>query len=102
MFVLVQLENGCGLSLIFSINIFKKFYFFRSETLKKCIQCPIDWILISEHCYYANKDQLSWKDADDYCKNEGAYLIKIDDDQEYDLLVDYLNGQEGKFWVRIR
>jgi hypothetical protein len=74
---------------------------FWSVSSNRCVECPDEWVIFSGHCYFINKEKLSWNDAEESCKSQGANLMKIDSDAEYDLTFSfyeqYANG--GNLWV---
>jgi len=41
-----------------------------------------DWKSDGNKCYYLNKQTLSWRDADEYCKTQGGYLASIHSNKE--------------------
>lgn len=41
--------------------------------------CPDgdDWKYFMGHCYYVNKDLLTFREANTYCNSKGAHLVSI-------------------------
>ncbi len=74
---------------------------FWSNSSLVCIECPIGWIIYSGHCYYINKNGLSWDDSLTWCRNNSAEFLIVNDPDEYNLLynfyVTYLGS--GTLWV---
>ncbi|XP_016296798.1 C-type lectin domain family 10 member A-like [Sinocyclocheilus anshuiensis] len=60
--------------------------------------CKRGWILYKSSCFLFSSDQLNWSGARDYCKAQGALLLKIqEDDEEW----AFLNNQTipTSYWV---
>ncbi|XP_070560314.1 C-type mannose receptor 2-like [Ptychodera flava] len=38
--------------------------------------CPSDWKLFQNKCYYFGTNRITWQDADAYCKEQGGQLAK--------------------------
>ncbi|KAL0194204.1 hypothetical protein M9458_012500, partial [Cirrhinus mrigala] len=49
--------------------------------------CKSGWIAYESSCFLFSKNQADWSGARDYCKAQGALLLKIkDNDKEWDFL----------------
>ncbi|XP_074552063.1 galactose-specific lectin nattectin-like [Halichoeres trimaculatus] len=48
--------------------------------------CPSGWVTHGSECYQFNNIHLSWFDAEEYCKNEGAQLASAKNSQQYRFL----------------
>ena len=61
-------------------------------------RCPYGWYDYNGACYKFFREVLNFKDAEDYCRDEGAYLVSIHSQQEL-AQVTCLMPSNG--WVRI-
>ncbi len=74
---------------------------FRSTSSNKCVQCPGTWTIFSGSCYFVNKKKQNWNDAEDWCKSEGANLLKINNQAEYESTTEFYAQFAGgdDLWV---
>ncbi|XP_063963415.1 uncharacterized protein LOC129273234 [Lytechinus pictus] len=63
--------------------------------------CGNGWAWDDHSCYLFGSDTRSWSDARDYCQSQGADLVTIESDREFDFLVDYYRHRYSsrKFWI---
>ncbi|XP_056313226.1 C-type lectin domain family 10 member A isoform X3 [Danio aesculapii] len=60
--------------------------------------CKSDWIAYKSSCFLFSETQISWSEARDYCKQHGALLLKIqDDNDEWSFLNNYTIPKH--YWV---
>ncbi|RXN32426.1 C-type lectin domain family 10 member A-like protein [Labeo rohita] len=60
--------------------------------------CKSGWITYESSCFFFSNNKVNWSEARDYCKEQGALLLKIqDNDKEW----AFLNAQTTNtfFWV---
>lgn len=70
----------------------------------KCVECPKDWILFNDKCYFisSDKQKLTWNNALEYCVNSSSILITIDFDSKFPKeLFRVIKGVSSaqKFWI---
>ncbi len=53
-----------------------------SDTDVSVANCKPGWILYRSSCFLFSSDKLIWSEARDYCKAQGALLLKIQEDNE--------------------
>ncbi|XDV21649.1 hypothetical protein PO909_026704 [Leuciscus waleckii] len=46
------------------------------------VTCKSAWILYKSSCFLFSNNKLNWAEARDYCKAQGALLLKIEEDEE--------------------
>ena len=64
--------------------------------------CGKGWLGFNSHCYLISTlwHNITWNGASDYCKDNGSYLIEIDNDKEMDFLYDVLFPDIHRFyWI---
>uniref|UniRef100_A0A671UBX8 C-type lectin domain-containing protein n=1 Tax=Sparus aurata TaxID=8175 RepID=A0A671UBX8_SPAAU len=66
---------------------------FKADT---CGKCQEGWEQNGPQCYYFSTDKLTWEQARDECRRDGADLVKIESEDE---LRDKMVEGEGKFWI---
>ena len=72
----------------------------RSVETKSCRYCPIGWAIYNNHCYFINNNKLNWKSANSFCNAYGGFLIKINDQNEYNTLHSFSQKYSlNTFWV---
>ncbi|XP_056098627.1 asialoglycoprotein receptor 1-like [Rhinichthys klamathensis goyatoka] len=54
----------------------------RNKTADVPVTCKSGWILFKSSCFLFSSNKLSWTGARDYCKAQGALLLKIEEDDE--------------------
>ncbi|XP_056098622.1 asialoglycoprotein receptor 1-like [Rhinichthys klamathensis goyatoka] len=54
----------------------------RNKTADVPVTCKSGWILFKSSCFLFSNNKLSWTEARDYCKTQGALLLKIEEDDE--------------------
>ncbi|KAK7163920.1 hypothetical protein R3I94_002590 [Phoxinus phoxinus] len=54
----------------------------RNKTADVPITCKSGWISYKSSCFLFSINELSWTEARDYCKAQGASLLKIEEDDE--------------------
>ncbi|XP_039621081.1 killer cell lectin-like receptor subfamily G member 1 [Polypterus senegalus] len=63
--------------------------------------CPEWWQLYKENCYYFSTNKSTWDTSREDCRSRGANLIKVEDQQELDLL-----RQQSRvhltFWIGLK
>jgi hypothetical protein len=65
--------------------------------------CPNSFTVYSGRCYSTiTGTLLTWADAQTYCVNNGGYLMIINNQAEYDLLLTfYAASGAGRVWVYV-
>ena len=58
-----------------------------------CIQCPAGWTVYFGHCYYVNITPKSWSNALAWCLSQGADLMEVRNQNEYNLLYNFYDTQ---------
>ncbi|XP_071488096.1 C-type mannose receptor 2-like, partial [Diadema antillarum] len=48
-----------------------------------------DWAWDDHSCYLFGSDTRSWSDAQDYCRDQGADLVTVESDREFNFLVNH-------------
>lgn len=66
-----------------------------------CIYCPATWTLFNSHCFYVNTNRKSWSDALTWCRSQNADLMKVADQNDYNLLLSFYQqyANNGNLWV---
>ncbi|XP_056098621.1 C-type lectin domain family 10 member A isoform X2 [Rhinichthys klamathensis goyatoka] len=54
----------------------------RNRTADVPVTCKSGWILFKSSCFLFSDNKLNWTEAQDYCKAQGALLLKIEEDDE--------------------
>ncbi|XP_067396465.1 C-type lectin domain family 4 member G-like [Emydura macquarii macquarii] len=62
-----------------------------------CSICPAGWLLNAGNCYYFSTVHQYWSYAKQACKDQGAQLIIIENQQEQDFLTKNSNGKN--YWI---
>ncbi|XP_074640218.1 lymphocyte antigen 75-like [Tubulanus polymorphus] len=71
-------------------------------------RCPPGWVMIGQHCVIADFTPQTWLEADKTCADEGAFLVKINDDKQNEDLAQYISDLKNKkntkfvvngFWI---
>lgn len=70
-------------TILWTENLAYRFIIF---LLLKPVVCTTGWITHGQSCYKFSSDRLNFNDAKEDCKNEGGYLVKIDDEDEEHLI----------------
>ncbi|XP_052086299.1 perlucin-like protein [Mytilus californianus] len=63
------------------------------KTCTLTAECPVDWILHGNSCYYFSYDLTTWSTATIECQNKGGYLVEVDNDRENAWLVSKLKDE---------
>ncbi|XP_072281273.1 C-type lectin domain family 2 member B-like isoform X2 [Pyxicephalus adspersus] len=59
-------------------------------------QCPEDWILFRNKCYYFSEEMATWNNSQMFCKRHNSSLAVIDDINE----LKFLNlFRANKYWI---
>ncbi|XDV21633.1 hypothetical protein PO909_026701 [Leuciscus waleckii] len=53
-----------------------------NKTADVPVTCKCDWISYKSSCFLFSNNELNWAEARDYCKAQGALLLKIEEDEE--------------------
>ncbi|CAL1534451.1 unnamed protein product [Lymnaea stagnalis] len=65
-------------------------------------ECPLGWVEHTERCYYFNFHPLRrYAEAAAACQTDGAYLVSINDDEEFNFVSDWLTKHDqnrGNRW----
>ncbi|XP_030266572.1 C-type lectin domain family 4 member E-like [Sparus aurata] len=68
-----------------------------------CGKCQEGWEQNGPQCYYFSTDELTWEQARDECRRDGADLVKIESEDEQLFLMQKLRDKmvekEDKFWI---
>uniref|UniRef100_A0A671UA28 C-type lectin domain-containing protein n=1 Tax=Sparus aurata TaxID=8175 RepID=A0A671UA28_SPAAU len=89
-------ENACFVALDSSLcrNLFQ------ADT---CHKCQEGWEQNGPQCYYFSTDELTWEQARERCRRDGADLVKIESEDEQSFLIqkvkDKMVEDEDKFWI---
>lgn len=60
-----------------------------------CKQCPSGWIINLGHCYYVYRGATDWYTARSWCQGQGADLMIIRSQAEYNLVQTFYNTYIG-------
>uniref|UniRef100_A0A671UBI8 C-type lectin domain-containing protein n=1 Tax=Sparus aurata TaxID=8175 RepID=A0A671UBI8_SPAAU len=73
---------------------------FQADT---CHKCQEGWEQNGPQCYYFSTDELTWEQARERCRRDGADLVKIESEDEQSFLIqkvkDKMVEDEDKFWI---
>ncbi|XP_073696240.1 asialoglycoprotein receptor 2 [Garra rufa] len=58
-----------------------------------------EWIPFSNSCYLFSQDALNWTEAIDYCEEQGALLLKIEDDSKKEWQFVTNMAKPHKYWI---
>uniref|UniRef100_A0A671UC27 C-type lectin domain-containing protein n=1 Tax=Sparus aurata TaxID=8175 RepID=A0A671UC27_SPAAU len=73
-----------------------------------CHKCQEGWEQNGPQCYYFSTDELTWEQAREKCRRDGADLVKIESEDEQSFLMQRLRQEEvvvkmledeDKFWI---
>lgn len=64
--------------------------------------CPSGWIVNFGHCYYINYNSYNWHAARAYCQAQGADLMIIRSQAEYNLVQIFYNAYIGGGGLYVR
>ncbi|XP_078579734.1 lymphocyte antigen 75-like isoform X1 [Branchiostoma floridae x Branchiostoma japonicum] len=56
--------------------------------------CPDGWSLFQGNCYYFEKQEASWNDADAFCRQQGANLASITSGAEQSYIRSHMNTRQ--------
>uniref|UniRef100_A0A671XI52 C-type lectin domain-containing protein n=1 Tax=Sparus aurata TaxID=8175 RepID=A0A671XI52_SPAAU len=59
-----------------------------------CHKCQEGWEQNGPQCYYFSTDKLTWEQAREKCRRDGADLVKIESEDE-----DKMVEKEDRFWI---
>lgn len=70
-------------------------------TLTTPISCDVSCIHYNNHCYLYYLTELTWTDAEAFCRSKTGYLLKMDDQNEFNFVTDYIKNNLGShnFWI---
>uniref|UniRef100_A0A671UAB1 C-type lectin domain-containing protein n=1 Tax=Sparus aurata TaxID=8175 RepID=A0A671UAB1_SPAAU len=63
-----------------------------------CHKCQEGWEQNGPQCYYFSTDELTWEQAREKCRRDGADLVKIESEDEQKLR-DKMTKTEDRFWI---
>uniref|UniRef100_A0A671XE43 C-type lectin domain-containing protein n=1 Tax=Sparus aurata TaxID=8175 RepID=A0A671XE43_SPAAU len=63
-----------------------------------CHKCQEGWEQNGPQCYYFSTVKLTWEQARERCRRDGADLVKIESEDEQTLR-DKMTEPEDKFWI---
>ncbi|XP_048766457.1 perlucin-like protein [Ostrea edulis] len=55
-------------------------------------KCPLDWVQIETNCIQFNKNQHTWTDSANFCRNIGAHLVTVDSEAKDNFIKQFLNA----------
>ena len=61
--------------------------------------CSSGWANFSTSCYKLTIISITQIKAEQNCENSGALLVSVDDQEEWDFLVKFVNRTSMTFWV---
>ncbi|XP_056388271.1 killer cell lectin-like receptor subfamily B member 1C [Hyla sarda] len=69
--------------------------------LEDCRLCPYHWWLHGEQCYYYSDTGRTWNQSRDHCKEMGADLLVIKDQEQQKFIRGIHSKQEGddSYWI---
>uniref|UniRef100_A0A6Q2Y7K9 C-type lectin domain-containing protein n=1 Tax=Esox lucius TaxID=8010 RepID=A0A6Q2Y7K9_ESOLU len=73
-----------------------------SKPVKRCRECPEDWIHIDDKCYYFSGDKMDWPSSRDSCMSMGSHLTVLHSKEQHDALekeARRIGGFEYHFWI---
>ncbi|XP_030266566.1 C-type lectin domain family 4 member E-like isoform X2 [Sparus aurata] len=75
----------------------------KNITADTCHKCQEGWEQNGPQCYYFSTDELTWEQARERCRRDGADLVKIESEDEQSFLIqkvkDKMVEDEDKFWI---
>uniref|UniRef100_A0A671UEX3 C-type lectin domain-containing protein n=2 Tax=Sparus aurata TaxID=8175 RepID=A0A671UEX3_SPAAU len=75
----------------------------KNITADTCHKCQEGWEQNGTQCYYFSTDKLTWEQAREKCRRNGADLVKIESEDEQSFLMQKLRDKmledEDKFWI---
>ncbi|XP_070547030.1 perlucin-like protein [Ptychodera flava] len=71
-----------------------------SAHLLVCLCCDDGWSEYNGHCYYFEEDKMGFDDAQCACNANGAYLVKLDDQDESDFVTGTMMSDST--WIGTR
>jgi len=61
--------------------------------------CPgSDWAEAGASCYHRSSRSLSWREGNDYCQQQGGYMVEVNSEAEQQLLTG-MYGAENYHWI---
>ncbi|XP_051011401.1 killer cell lectin-like receptor subfamily B member 1B allele C isoform X1 [Acomys russatus] len=63
------------------------------------LKCPKDWIQYQDKCIHFSQTSSSWQEGLDDCKEKGATLLLVHDQEELRLLQDLAKEKDLSFWI---
>ncbi|XP_038850077.1 CD209 antigen-like protein C isoform X2 [Salvelinus namaycush] len=73
-----------------------------SKTVRKCRECPEDWIHVDEKCYSFSNDKMDWPSSRDSCTSLGSHLTILHSKEQHDALekeARRIGGFDYHFWI---
>ncbi|GFY44985.1 macrophage mannose receptor 1 [Trichonephila inaurata madagascariensis] len=88
--------------LVFAVSLFCSPLSHGYKTFEYCN--GTSWIKFQGHCYLfqtSYRNRVSFYDAEDFCRSQGAYLVSIHSEAENDFLLTTSEegGFGGRFWI---
>ncbi|XP_056141808.1 CD209 antigen-like protein E isoform X2 [Lampris incognitus] len=73
-----------------------------SKKVKKCRECPEDWLHIGDKCYHFSDDKLDWLKSRDSCTEMGSHLTILHAMEQHDAIekeARRIGGFDYHFWI---
>lgn len=73
-----------------------------SATAKKCIQCPVSWNIVGDHCYNIFTSAVNGTTALSACQNVSSTLVPISNLDDFYLVQSFALrlGGSASVWVQ--
>ncbi|XP_025059610.1 CD209 antigen-like protein C isoform X4 [Alligator sinensis] len=66
--------------------------------LSKPVKCPSNWKMFEENCYYFSNQSKNWKDAKQFCTDNGSDLVVVNTENEQLFLKMHVN-RSSTYWL---
>ena len=61
--------------------------------------CPgSDWAEAGASCYHRSPQPISWREGNDYCQQQGGFMVEINSEAEQQLITG-MYGSENYHWI---
>ena len=61
--------------------------------------CPgSDWAEAGASCYHRSPQPISWREGNDYCRQQGGFMVEVNSEAEQQLITG-MYGSENYHWI---